>query len=362
MLSHYTAIVFIIAISMLIMIVSVKGNKFMPVKNRNNFILLFTLLIIVNLAEWLAESINGGDAGLRPLHIASKFAEFLLAPVIPAVCAAALGGDRIGKIFKIFIGINVLLQVLSLFNGIIFTIDAGNVYHRSMFYAAYVAIAACCTFLLLVHSLRFSSRYQYQNIVFLILIILLVLAAMTSQMIFSYLRLDWVCVSIAAIMFYIYYDQLVQQIDTLTTLLNRRSYECQVEQLKKTADVLFLDVDSFKEINDTYGHGYGDECLFVLAKKIKQVFGKHGYCYRYGGDEFCVVKTDKEVSTQDLIGDYLAGITELRRKDGRLPRVSIGYATYHPNEESIQDAIARADAMMYKYKELHHQSRYNLLA
>ncbi len=74
-----------------------------------------------------------------------------------------------------------------------------------------------------------------------------------------------------------------------TRLLNRRCIKRNTENMKSPACVLFFDVNNFKSINDTFGHSEGDNCLSAVASKIMSVYGRFGYCYRIGRDEFCVM-------------------------------------------------------------------------
>ena len=351
MVSHYTAIVFISVISMFIMIFGAESNTFMPIKQKRRFQLLFFLLILSNLAEWVAASINGDISFFRIIHIFAKFIEFILAPVIPIVCSEAIDGDKNTKLMIIPLLINAVLQILSLFTGIIFEVDSGNVYHRGIFYYLYISLVACSVLFLLVHCLQFGQRYQFNNILFLFLILLLVVGITITQLVASQLRLDWTCVSIAAIMFYIYYDQLVQQVDDMTKLLNRRSYNCRIENFNQSASILFFDVDNFKYVNDTYGHGFGDECLITISLELRKVFEKYGKCYRFGGDEFCVMMTRNIENTEELISKYLRKIEDIRKREIRLPSISVGYVLFNPDTESIYEAIDRADKIMYKVKD-----------
>lgn len=350
-MTHYTAIVFISALAMLIMIFCLRVNRVLPTVRRRCFQLLFTLLIVVNLAEWLAASLNGVLPQWRPVHIAAKFTELLFTPIVPVVAMKAIGGKEASGWALAPVVLNTALQVTSLFAGIVYTVDAASVYTRGPLYLLYAATFSVEALMLILHCLRFSSRYQFANISFLSLINLLILLAVGLEFAAPYLRLDWVCVSYAAIFFYIYYDQLVQQVDPLTTLLNRRSFDCAVRRLRAPATVIFFDVDHFKEVNDVYGHPFGDVCLVSIAQAIKSVFEKHGYCYRFGGDEFFVILRRNTGDVDASISAFLAQIQALRAQDPRIPGVSAGHATFDPAVETIDQSIAEADERMYRFKE-----------
>lgn len=68
---------------------------------------------------------------------------------------------------------------------------------------------------LLIYSFKFSVKYQYTNMTFLIMIMLLIVISIILQIMTPYLRLDWTCMSFAAIIYCIYYNHLEQQVDAL---------------------------------------------------------------------------------------------------------------------------------------------------
>ena len=69
-------------------------------------------------------------------------------------------------------------------------------------------------------------------------------------------------------MVYILYSELTQKIDTLTHLLNRRSYESRLASLRGHAVIYYFDVDEFKSVNDTFGHGVGDAVLAEVGSTV----------------------------------------------------------------------------------------------
>lgn len=95
------------------------------------------------------------------------------------------------------------------------------------------------------------------------------------------------------------------QIDTLTKLLNRAATEKFIDDYLKTSSInsisalMIIDVDGFKQVNDTYGHLLGDAVLMDIADKIKKVFRKNDIMGRFGGDEFVVFM--KDMSNEEAI-------------------------------------------------------------
>lgn len=134
----------------------------------------------------------------------------------------------------------------------------------------------------------------------------------------------WVCSAVDVLMVYILYSELTQKIDTLTHLLNRRSYESRLASLRGHAVIYYFDVDEFKSVNDTFGHGVGDAVLAEVGSTIYAVFSKVGYCYRIGGDEFCVIAQISDTAAEKYLSEFLRELTARRVKNEHLPHVSVG--------------------------------------
>ena len=116
------------------------------------------------------------------------------------------------------------------------------------------------------------------------------------------------------------------------------------------AVIYYLDVDEFKSVNDTFGHGVGDAVLAEVGSTIYAVFSKVGYCYRIGGDEFCVIAQISDMEAESYLSEFFHTLEARRKQNEHLPHVSVGYACYHPERSSVEDVIKRADRMMYHYK------------
>ncbi len=143
--------------------------------------------------------------------------------------------------------------------------------------------------------------------------------------------------------------------DSLTGLFNRYYFlEHVSKQLAINEDkiqyIAFVDMDQFKQINDRFGHMFGDNILVNIARILKKVFSGHTIA-RYGGDEFVVYFT-LETSLSDLhnlqidfekkISGYLTD--EIKSMD---VSASIGFAQYPKDGSNVQELISYADQRMY---------------
>lgn len=147
--------------------------------------------------------------------------------------------------------------------------------------------------------------------------------------------------------------------DSLTGLKNRASLDRDLDkQLKEghQATALFmLDIDNFKFINDTFGHGKGDEVLKCVATIMNDVVGKQCESYRMGGDEFVIMMPESSLTSakslaEDIINRFTLANSQKQCPNGRPISVSIGIAL---SEEEIGPKILlrRADIALYRSKE-----------
>jgi diguanylate cyclase (GGDEF)-like protein len=150
-------------------------------------------------------------------------------------------------------------------------------------------------------------------------------------------------------------------LDALTGLLSRtpalsRLHDAIAAASRNGTRVAFLyvDVDRFKWVNDTYGHGFGDAVLHEIGKRLRHVLRPYDVAGRIGGDEFAVIisdfSTDAELAE---IGERLiATLSQPITIDGCVVTVSatVGVATYPADSSSAEELISRADTAMYAAK------------
>jgi diguanylate cyclase (GGDEF)-like protein len=122
--------------------------------------------------------------------------------------------------------------------------------------------------------------------------------------------------------------------------------------------VLFLDLDQFKQINDTLGHMVGDEVLQLVARRLESVVRGSDTVSRHGGDEFLVLvgEISQAADAKVIAAKILAVLTAPSRVGDHLLRLSasVGIATYPEDGEDAATLISRADAAMYRSKRRRH--------
>jgi diguanylate cyclase (GGDEF)-like protein len=149
--------------------------------------------------------------------------------------------------------------------------------------------------------------------------------------------------------------------DDLTGLYNRRFFRHCVAEQKAQSDnantpfaLLIMDIDHFKQINDTQGHAVGDQVLIRVATGLKEELRERGWLFRYAGDEFVgLVRNGSDEYVRSLCNRLLQKITEMNREK-IVPvenlSISIGYAIYPNDTRSIGDLLEAADRALYASK------------
>lgn len=143
--------------------------------------------------------------------------------------------------------------------------------------------------------------------------------------------------------------------DPLTGLLNRRALLAPWSQLASTGGVVAIcDLDHFKRINDTWGHPAGDAVLQTLAELLMGNVRPSDRVGRYGGEEFVVVLQGMPwvaaCQRLEFVRSQVEHTRWPRLPDGTVVTLSVGAVQLQP-EESLQEAIARADVQLYAAKQ-----------
>jgi diguanylate cyclase (GGDEF)-like protein/PAS domain S-box-containing protein len=149
--------------------------------------------------------------------------------------------------------------------------------------------------------------------------------------------------------------------DTLTQLPNRRMFHDRLEQdiIKcrregKRAAILFIDLDHFKEVNDTLGHHQGDVLLVDAARRIRACVRQSDTVARLGGDEFTVILSElDDVQRVDAIAQHILDVLQAPFQLGpeqAFVSASIGITLYPDDAAEIDDLLKHADQAMYAAK------------
>lgn len=144
-------------------------------------------------------------------------------------------------------------------------------------------------------------------------------------------------------------------IDGLTGLFNRNGYNELFAQLSKEKDlmvgVLMLDIDHFKQINDTYGHDVGDKILKEVAKLLKVTFRSTDLVIRYGGDEFVVIMTGITDDMAFVVKNKIESINvQIENPISDNPKSSVSAGVAFSEKGISEELVKQADEALYHTK------------
>jgi diguanylate cyclase (GGDEF)-like protein len=153
-------------------------------------------------------------------------------------------------------------------------------------------------------------------------------------------------------------EELLARTDALTQIANRRAFfetaAIEIERTRRTGRPLtlaYVDIDDFKDVNDTRGHSEGDALLVEVARTIRAGTRVIDAVARLGGDEFGLVLPDTDaVESRALLSRLRSTLLAAMQRSGWPVGFSIGAATFVVAPASVDEMMARADALMYAAK------------
>lgn len=146
-------------------------------------------------------------------------------------------------------------------------------------------------------------------------------------------------------------------IDALTGVYNRRSIMARASEFGRMGDrqgelsMLMIDIDHFKEINDTYGHPAGDDAIRRISQLLRTEVRAIDIVGRYGGEEFLVLMPDTGSPGAAHVAEKLRATVEARITTPMPITISVGVATNMCGNRSFEQILAQADAALYEAKQ-----------
>ncbi len=354
-MNHHLPILVITSLLMLTMIVQAYRTDAMDKKMRLAFVQGFIMIVVCSFLDYGRLMMNGSETIPIWLHSLVVSLECSCAPFIVLCLIGMLGEIRKNTFLVYLFVLNVILQMTTGFTEWIFYIDASNYFMRGDWFRFYVLIYAIGIVTMYREVYRCSKVYQNCNGLLLLFSIVSLTIGVGMNEFAGEFYTTFLSVSIASVLFYLYFVEITVQTDPLTRLLNRRSYNNHLKKLDYTTTIVMFDVNKFKEVNDTYGHDIGDLVLQQVARCLRKSFGGVGYIYRLGGDEFCLILhkgVQKKVSIEQLRRSLERNLSRVRRQYPFLPSVSMGDAVYDGTED-VAFVLNRADQNMYINKNGH---------
>ena len=334
------------------MCILTKFSESLNKKQKRGFFLAFALIAGISVLEVVTLAVDGAPAGYRWLNILSNYLGFGLSPAVSLCLVCVMDRKKMVNFwFRAAVcceGGYLLFLALSIPAGLVFSVSEDNVYSRGPYFCIYILMYLAAIVYLSASTIVTAREFQNRSRALIYPLMLFLTIETVIQVALPSLHVTWLCVTLLSVLYFIYCSEMWNQLDALTGLLNQNSYLNRTAEMRRSGGVLVVfDVDDFKQVNDRYGHLQGDVCLAEIASCIKKAYAHCGYCYRIGGDEFCVLlkNADREARCAQEFERQLA----LRREVVHcLPRVSLGSAPI--SGEDLLAVKDQADREMYRCK------------
>ena len=257
-----------------------------------------------------------------------------------------------------------LMSLMNLFFPVFFTISPENVYQRQPL--AHVTYLVVYGYLLWGAWMVFRYRRKAGRYLFMPVMVFLTPIFIGSLIqLFCYgMSLIWVSVAFGLTSMYINIQNETFMLDPLTKLYNREyltRYLRYLTQRMAPQDCfsgIMIDINSFKAINDTYGHSVGDDALREVGQVLSETVTGKDVAARYGGDEFIVITMGDATAAQALrerIRERTARLNQGARRPYAIT-LSMGTAAYDPGADTMDTFLRRMDKKMYEEKQRHYAS------
>lgn len=330
---------------------------------------ILCFILVMDTAAWMADGKPGELA--RALNWIFVIGQYLPVPFMPALYALytdyqvfhdKLRLRRLWRFLAVYVALDQVFMLSSIWTGWGFAIDQANRYSHGPFiavhtFSGYAVLLYTCAF-----TVKHRKRIDPRHFITLMTFGLPPVAAAAIQGNSTGFGLMWSGMALSMLLLYMNIQDGRLDTDYLTGTYNRRLLDSLVEsRIKTTArgksfSAILIDLDNFKQINDTFGHDTGDDALLEAAGLLKSCLRSGDFITRYGGDEFLIIL---DISSMKALEEAVARIRECFEQFNRgnsKPyelRFSMGYDTYGMASGMDPDEfIKHIDTLMYEDKKL----------
>lgn len=256
--------------------------------------------------------------------------------------------------------INFILTVLSPVFSFVFFVDSSNVYRRGSMFIISAAITYFYMVLSLLIIIKNRRKIVKQEFVPLFIFGILPMAGGLIQTLFYGTLLMWSSTAFSLVIVYIYLQQRMVHLDSLTGTWTRGSFDYHISQRIKQKNfekfgIIYVDIDGLKEINDRLGHAEGDYAIKTSIELIKSVMEKNDIIARIGGDEFViVVDCDSNEMLDRKIEKMNFRFLQYNDNSDKSYRLgcSFGADIFDSRYNSIEQFLHHVDNLMYSNKNI----------
>ena len=270
--------------------------------------------------------------------------------------------ERIWERYKVHIIVGAVMAAVNIVNFFVpisYVITENNVYERrpfSYFYYA-VIIFYFISIFLVIH--KYRKEYGAKGFLSFGMFIVPIAIGTGLQFLFYGLSLAWLSSAMGLTGLFMMQQNELAYIDPLVGTYNRQYMDHVLSAWtgrNRSFSGAMLDIDRFKNINDTYGHTEGDRALQALSSIMKQSGDGRELIFRFAGDEFIVLKLSAEAGALDGFIENVNTKIDSFNNEGRPYRLSLSYGTSFFSGGGIDSFMKEMDDRMYVMKDEHHRA------
>jgi len=325
------------------------------------------LLIIIDILGWIFNGLSGQMNFIA--NDAFNLLLYVMAPLGPLLWVLYSNYQvfhdecRIKKVTRFIsalFAINAAFSVISLYTGWFFNVDSSNVYHRGRYFLVHIifcfAFYIYSLFFILLNRSRIEKKFYYSLLLFALPLVL----GSTLQVFFYGVSFNWSGMMLSILIIYFNIQNRGLNTDYLTGVYNRRQLDSYVKDKirnstsEKSFSAILIDLNEFKQINDSFGHDIGDEALQASVKILKKCLRNNDFIARFGGDEFYIIM---DINSREMLENTVQRINnsvEMYNIDNQKPYkigFCMGYDIYdHKIELKSDDFFKHIDMLMYNNK------------
>ena len=269
--------------------------------------------------------------------------------------------------FELFAVLNIVFVSISALFGLkwFFYFENG-IYYRGPFFFIRAGFMLLFIFMLLVYALVFNKHIMSEYKTAVLFLPALSFIGALLQIFIANIDCTYAGISLGCLILFFYYQSRDVNIDYLTGVLNRRGLDIKMQDMVKSSissgkdfTAVMMDVDNFKDINDSMGHEEGDKAIKIIADILVDTFGRSATIGRFGGDEFCVITDEMDMNQINEKIDEVRSQVEKQSARNNWPQgvgISCGFQSYnHDSSLTAKQFQELIDKLMYVEKQSHHQ-------
>jgi diguanylate cyclase (GGDEF)-like protein len=341
---------------------------------RRIFINILVLSLVGMAISFLYYGLRGrGSGGVQTLlfcamtiyYLIQSAAYFYVFVLIDYLSYGDIARTRItARISWIMLILHAVILVLNMRVNFYFFINNDNIFARGdLHYIRYIVNFAPAFFSLIDMIIPSASYKRSQFFMLMLFLVFTGTGSMLDAVFHSDSRV-WPCFTAALLYAYFFIIRSDSKIDSLTGIGNRYSFNEFINRITQQGtpqpwSLVMIDIDHFKQINDTLGHLEGDNALRDLASIIKGSVRHSDFVARYGGDEFILAaRADYDINR--ILARLQESIDAQNEKGGRPYKIEISHGSdlYIPGSgRSLEEFLTHLDKLMYQHKSERRRAR-----